>query len=145
MPLALSAIGVSRARRVNVHLSGRVTASQARALTESFRFREGTVALSPALGEALSRLATTPQAAQELYVFSDFPRELEADVANLGWFGPLAAARPVRVAAVNVAGDAGPVANVAVRGIALGTDVAAAGRPHCRGRCRAMKPRSLRR
>jgi hypothetical protein len=112
-----------------VTIAGRPGEAAIKACLAGIRLREGVTRLAPALVEALTRLSATPRARQELFLFSDFPRGLEREVAELDWFPPVAAARGLRVAPVNFAGSGVPPATVALHAVTLGTDVAAAGVP----------------
>lgn len=112
-----------------VTLSGHPSAAATEALVTRIRLREGATQLAPALVTGLARLATTPHALQELYLLSDFPRELERELAALAWVQPAAAARQVRIVPVNLAGTGAPPATVALHAVTLGTDLAAAGVP----------------
>lgn len=112
-----------------VTVTGAVPPAKIRALADSIRLREGTVTLSLALEEALERLSSTPGASQEIYIFSDFPRELDADLDHTRWVGESVKARRLRMVPVNVAGTASPVANLAIQGLSLGTDEVIAGVP----------------
>ena len=93
--------------------------------------RDGLVVLEPALAAAMTRLATTPGSAGEIYLLSDFPRELESQAARVTWFAPLAKERAVRLAAVNMIGptDGKPQANVSLDSVTLGSDILVAGVP----------------
>jgi hypothetical protein len=93
--------------------------------------RDGLVALEPALAAAMTRLATTPGSTGEVYLLSDFPRELEAQAQRVSWFAQLAKERGVRLAAVNMVGPASdaPQQNVSIDAVTLGTDVLVAGVP----------------
>ena len=93
--------------------------------------RDGLVALEPALAAAMTRLATTPGSASEIYLLSDLPRELEAQASRVTWFAPLAKERAVRFTTVNMIGpaDGKPQANVSLDSVTLGSDILVAGVP----------------
>ncbi len=93
------------------------------------RLREGATSLAPALVEALTCLSSTPRARQELFVLSDFPRELERELSELAWFQPVAVRLGLHVIPVNLAGSGLPPATVAIQAATLGTDLAVAGIP----------------
>ena len=79
----------------------------------------------------MTRLAATPGSAGEIYLLSDFPRELESQISAIAWFAPLAKERGVRVAPVNMIGpvDDASQQNVSIDSITLGTDLLVAGVP----------------
>ena len=111
-----------------VALAGRLRPAGIRAAVSGIRLREGTLDLTPPLSEALVRLARTPGVEQELFILSDFPRELADEIAGLSWFRQAAEERKVRVVAVNLAGS-GIAGAAGLRGLSLGSDLVVAGVP----------------
>lgn len=110
-------------------LHGRVKPAQVHAVVSAILPAEGRVTLAPAVTEALTRLASTPRAQKDLYILSDFPRELEAEAADLTWITDAAAKANVRIVPVSLALPGATAANVAVHRLTLGTDWVAAGVP----------------
>ena len=89
----------------------------------AFSLREGAVALNAALVRAFSHLAATPRAATELYVLSDFPRELAGGSERIGWFSDAAQRRGLTVVPVNMTFPAvADQENVGILGLAIGAD-----------------------
>ncbi|HWE03648.1 MAG TPA: BatA domain-containing protein [Tepidisphaeraceae bacterium] len=113
----------------SVALDGKIDDNHAEHSLAAIPTRDGQIALEPALAAAMTRLALTPGSAGEIYLFSDFPRELETQIAALSWFAPLARERGVRVAPVSMIGPAGATSeqNVSIDSATLGTDLLVAG------------------
>lgn len=124
IPLVLEHPGAPPAA---VTVPGAWRVAQVEATLGGIRLREGTLALASALAEGRARLAATPQAGHELYILSDFPRELEAESRRLGWWR--GAAGGVRVTPVNLALAGAATGNAAVHRLTCGTDWAIAGVP----------------
>lgn len=113
-----------------ITLAGRVDSARSRELLDRLVPSEGAIDLHGPLATALSRLASTPGAQAELYLFSDFPRQLAAEVDHLPWFAAAAAQRGVRVVPVNLADPAAATApNLVLDELTLGTDLVPQGLP----------------
>jgi hypothetical protein len=111
-------------------LIGRPSALSVRDVLNSVVPREGAIRLPTALASAVAALAGTPEAAAEMYVLSDFPREAVPDLPRLEWFQIGAKARSIRVTCVNMAGPGEEGrGNVAILGATFGTDLAVSGVP----------------
>ena len=92
--------------------------------------REGTVSLQACLATSFTHLAATPHAEAELYVLSDFPRELAGDLDHLGWFRNAADKRQVRLVPVNMVWPVTEAQhNVVIRQALIGADLVIAGIP----------------
>ncbi|MBI2194935.1 MAG: VWA domain-containing protein [Planctomycetes bacterium] len=91
---------------------------------------EGPIRLPDALAATVKAFARTPSVEAELYLFSDFPREIAADLRHLEWFPLARAARIMRIAPVNLAdrGERG-MGHVALTQASFGSDFAIAGIP----------------
>jgi hypothetical protein len=114
-----------------LNLDGNIDDNHAEHALASIPTRDGEIALEPALATAMKRLAATPGSAAEIYLLSDFPRELGSQISAIAWFAPLAAERGVRVAPVNMIGSGDDAAqqNVSIDSITFGTDLLLAGIP----------------
>jgi hypothetical protein len=112
-----------------ITLDGIIDDNHAEHALAAIPIRDGQVALEPALAAAMTRLAVTPGSAGEIYFLSDFPRELESQVAGASWFAPLVKERGVRIAPVNMtgAGDDASQQNVSIDSVTVGTDQLIAG------------------
>lgn len=85
--------------------------------------REGKIDLSRPLVLALESLKSTPDTIPELYVLSDFPRELADGFASISWFQQVVEERQVRISPVNmISPDGASQANVSVRSVSIGAD-----------------------
>lgn len=113
-----------------VTLEGALSDDAVQHAVASVPIRDGLISLSPAFAAAMMRLSTTPGAASEIYLFSDFPRELESQLKSLDWLAPLARERDVRLAAVRMTGaaDFAPP-NISIDAVTMGTDTLVAGVP----------------
>ena len=129
IPLMADAHEAATARHSTRTVHGRVKPAQVQAVTDAILPAEGHVALAPALSEALTRLATTPRAQKELYILSDFPRELASETDDLTWVPEAFAKAAVRIFPVNLALAGATAANIAVHRLSFGTDWVVAGVP----------------
>jgi hypothetical protein len=111
-----------------ISFSGRLPEDTARALTE-LATREGKVTLSPGLAAAFTALARTPEAVAEIYILSDFPRELNDDLAHLDWVQEALQQSAARLVMVNIASAQEHAPNVVVRDVQVGSDFVLAGIP----------------
>ena len=114
-----------------VTLDGKVDSDRIEHALAAIPVRDGLLALEPALAAAMRRLAATPGSAGEIYLLSDFPRELESQIESVAWFAPLAKERGIRLAPVNMVGQGSDAAqqNVSIDALTLGTDLLVAGVP----------------
>jgi len=120
----------SGARPEPVVLVGALSRGEVVARTTGVSLREGTINLRAALVQALAHLASTPQAAAELYVLSDFPRELADRLQQIDWFKQVAAERSLRLIPVNMISPDGFLEpNASIRDIRIGSDLVLAGVP----------------
>ena len=111
-------------------IKGPLSPSEAAALLDSIQPKEGVLQLPSALARSVGALAATPEASAELYLLSDFPRELASDLSQLSWFGQAATERSIRVAPVSMtAPDTDPPHNLALLGATFGTDLVVRGIP----------------
>lgn len=109
--------------------AGPLPGRERRALLESITVRPGAVDFSAGLAACLARLARTPRAVAELYVLSDFPREMLAQVQHLDWFSDSLGERTLRLVPVSLAGAMELESYVVLERIGLGSDLVLQGVP----------------
>jgi len=100
-----------------------ISERQVARIVSGLSLREGAIELRTALTQAFSSLSTTPEAAAELYILSDFPRELADQFGRINWFREAARQRRLRVVPVSMTSpDAAACGNVAILSVRIGAD-----------------------
>lgn len=111
-------------------LAGRVSTTAAQSVLDQITPREAPLRLPAALARAHAALAYTPRLTAEIFLLSDFPRDLATDFERLENTGEKSAARPLRLIAVNLAeSPAAPRPSLSLESATLGTDLVIAGLP----------------
>ena len=111
-------------------LAGKLSTAAARSALDGLALREGRLTPAAALARALAALAETPEAHARLYILSDFPPEVIAELPRLEWFRPAADARRIQVVPVGMIDPSNPApASVAITNATFGADVLIAGVP----------------
>ena len=77
----------------------------------------------------IAAYARTPIAVRELYVLTDLPRELEADLKELRWVNGAISEQNVRTALVNLSTGTDQSANVGISGVEIGSHAVPANVP----------------
>ncbi len=105
-----------------VSAEGRQRPDAIESIVRRFDPREGTLQLRRSLSRTIALLTRTPDAISEVYLLSDFPGELSAELPKIGWFADAAKGMNIRMAAVNMAvGESPP--NIGLLSITLGSDL----------------------
>ena len=90
----------------------------------------GRIDLRAGLAQALVELAAMPSTEAEIYVFSDFPRDLADDIDRLTWVKRVISRRGAKLVPVNLAGvPANDRRNIVIDSLELGTDGVLTGLP----------------
>ncbi len=111
-------------------LAGRISATAAQSVLDRIIPREAALRLPAALARATAALATTPRLTAEIFLLSDFPRDLATDFERLENTEGKSTARPLRLIAVNLAeSPAAPRPSLSLESATLGTDLVIAGLP----------------
>jgi len=84
--------------------------------------QEGTLQLRRSLSRAVSSLTQTPDAVSEVYILSDFPGELSAELQKIAWFAEAVKGMNIRVAAVSMTQGESPP-NIGLLSLTLGSDL----------------------
>lgn len=109
-------------------LAGRVSPAEIAALLDRVTPREAALHLPAALARAMAALAGTPKMTAEIYLFSDFPRDLVGEAERLVGFRERAGARRLRLVAINLAdADAATRPSISVESATIGSDLVIAG------------------
>ena len=115
---------------VSEALTGNLRKKKIGILLDRIRPREDVLKLQTALARAMNALAATPETRAELYLFSDFPREIAERFSRIEWFQNAAEERGIRIAPVNMSAAAESASgNVSLNGATLGSDLVVAGIP----------------
>ncbi len=114
-----------------LELAGRVDAAKQQEIATRLQgTTEGMIRLRTPLAKGLTALAGTPDSESQLFIFSDFPRELSDSVERLDWLGEAIDRQGVTVVPVDLSlASAGQSANVVITDLELGTDAALVGLP----------------
>ena len=111
-------------------LAGRVSTTAAQAVLDHITPREAPLRLPAAIARAHAALAHTPRLTAEIFLLSDFPRDLATDFERLENTGEKSGARPLRLITVNLAeSPAAPRPSLSLESATLGTDLVIAGLP----------------
>ncbi len=111
-------------------LAGSVSATAAQSVLDHITPREAPLRLPAALARAHAALAHTPRLTAEIFLLSDFPRDLATDFERLENTGEKSTARTLRLIAVNLAeSPAAPRPSLSLESATLGTDLVIAGLP----------------
>jgi len=108
--------------------AGRLSRREVREIVSGISLREGVIDLEGPLIAALSRFAATPGAERELYVLSDFPREIGTTLGRLEWFRSSRGGICVVPVNMSAAGES-LRSSVSVRDVRIGSDLLLAGVP----------------
>lgn len=113
-----------------VSFEGPVAPEAIAGLLAGFEMRESPVALDAPLVAALAALGKTPVSAGEIYLLSDFPRDLPLDAEQLESVRRTATDASARVTLVNLAGnDEKATRSVVIHALDFGADTAFVGLP----------------
>ena len=111
-------------------LTGRVSLASAQSLLDRIVPREAALRLPAALARARSAHATTPRLTAEVFILSDFPRDLAVDFERLENSREQSGGQRLRFIAVNLAGtEAVPRPSLSLESATCGTDLLIAGLP----------------
>lgn len=119
-------------------LAGPIPPAEITALLDRVTPRESTIHLPAALARAMAALAGTPKMAAEIYLFSDFPRDLVQDTERIanptpGFAGGFRGTRGkdnLRLVAVNLADSTAQTRpSISVESATIGSDLVIAGVP----------------
>ena len=111
-------------------LAGRISATSAQSVLDHITPHEAPLRLPAALARATAALATTPRLTAEIFLLSDFPRDLATDFERLENNREKSSPRPLRLIAVNLAeSPAAPRPSLSLESATLGTDLVIAGLP----------------
>lgn len=128
--LLLLTPGPGPARRPAVTLEGPVPPGSLAAALAGLQTSESPIDLEAALAAALASLRATPRSAGEIYILSDFPRDLALDQDRLAALARRAAHAGARIVPVNLAaGEEADPRNVVIQSLDLGVDTAYVGLP----------------